>query len=229
MAFEKYLVDYCSPTLASVKTANLFNWFYESSTELWEQVSYWNLLMNPKGVYLYVLKEHPKKALIYVCRKSRLAENLSRPGVAAFLAGYGYGELDVDAAIEQVRGALARTITRRFCEDGQLRVVTLDAEVEKKIISSLTRNEQGVYLAMGPDLMQQIVTQMAEYIRKFNELSQTPVILVSQVIRGYFSKMITQFYPSVYVLSFNEVTSSVQIQAIGNIAMDTASRKAVAR
>ena len=136
---------------------------------------------------------------------------------------------DVDAAIEQVRGALARTITRRFCEDGQLRVVTLDAEVEKKIMSSLTRNEQGVYLAMGPDLMQQIVTQMAEYIRKFNELSQTPVILVSQVIRGYFSKMITQFYPSVYVLSFNEVTSSVQIQAIGNIAMDTASRKAVAR
>ena len=136
---------------------------------------------------------------------------------------------DVDAAIEQVRGALARTITRRCCEDGQLRVVTLDAEVEKKIISSLTRNEQGVYLAMGPDLMQQIVTQMAEYIRKFNELSQTPVILVSQVIRGYFSKMITQFYPSVYVLSFNEVTSSVQIQAIGNIAMDTASRKAVAR
>ena len=136
---------------------------------------------------------------------------------------------DVDAAIEQVRGALARTITGRFCEDGQLRVVTLDAEVEKKIISSLTRNEQGVYLAMGPDLMQQIVTQMAEYIRKFNELSQTPVILVSQVIRGYFSKMITQFYPSVYVLSFNEVTSSVQIQAIGNIAMDTASRKAVAR
>ena len=136
---------------------------------------------------------------------------------------------DVDAAIEQVRGALARTIPRRFCEDGQLRVVTLDAEVEKKIISSLTRNEQGVYLAMGPDLMQQIVTPMAEYIRKFNELSQTPVILVSQVIRGYFSKMITQFYPSVYVLSFNEVTSSVQIQAIGNIAMDTASRKAVAR
>ena len=134
---------------------------------------------------------------------------------------------DVDAATEQVRGALARTITRRFCEDGQLRVVTLDAEVEKKIISSLTRNEQGVYLAMGSDLMQQIVTQMAEYLRKFNELSQTPVILVSQVIRGYFSKMITQFYPGVYVLSFNEVTSSVQIQAIGNIAMDTASRKAV--
>lgn len=106
-------------------------------------------------------------------------------------------------------------------------MVTLDAEVEKKIISSLTRNEQGVYLAMGPDLMQQIVAQMAEHLRKFNELSQTPVILVSQVIRGYFSKMITQFYPNVYVLSFNEITSNVQIQAIGNISLEATVRKAV--
>ena len=127
---------------------------------------------------------------------------------------------DIDMTIEQIRAALGRTITRRFCEDGQLRVVTLDAEVEKKIIASITRNEQGVYLAMGPDLMHQIVSQMAEHMKKFADLSQTPIILVSQVIRGYFSKMITQFYPNVYVLSFNEITSNVQIQALGNITLD---------
>ncbi len=131
---------------------------------------------------------------------------------------------DVDMAIEQIRAALSRTITRRFCEDGQLRVVTLDAEVEKKIIASITRNEQGVYLAMGPELMHLIVTQMAEHMKKFADLSQTPVILVSQVIRGYFSRMITQFYPNVYVLSFNEVTSNVQIQALGNITLDAPAR-----
>ena len=131
---------------------------------------------------------------------------------------------DLDMTIEQVRSALARTITRRFCEDGQLRVITLDAEVEKRIISSLTRNEQGVYLAMGPDLMQTIISQLAEHLKKFGDLSQTPVILVSQVIRGYFSKMITQFYPNVYVLSFNEITNTVQIQALGNIADQTAAQ-----
>ena len=127
---------------------------------------------------------------------------------------------DLDMTTEQVRGALARTITRRFCEDGQLRVITLDAEVEKKIISSLTRNEQGVYLAMGPEMMQSIITQMAEHLKKFGDLAQTPVILGRQVIRGYFSKMITQFYPNVYVLSFNEITNSVQIQALGNIVAE---------
>ena len=129
---------------------------------------------------------------------------------------------DIDSAVEQIRAALARTITQRFCEDGQLRVITLDAEVERRIISSLTRNEQGTYLAMGADLMQQTVGQIGEHIRKFNDLGQTPIILVSQVIRGYFSRMITQFYPNIYVIAFNEVTNSVQIQAIGNVSMDVA-------
>ena len=58
--------------------------------------------------------------------------------------------------------------------------------------------------------------------KKFNDLSQTPVVLVSQVIRVYLSRMISQFYPNVYVLAFNEVTSNVQIQAIGNITLQGA-------
>ena len=126
---------------------------------------------------------------------------------------------DIDAITEQVRARLSRTITRRFCENGQLRVVTLDAEVEKKILSALTKNEQGVYLALSPDIMQQIMAQLGELRKKFQELSQTPVVLTSQVIRVYLSRLIGQFYPDVYVLSFHEITSNIQIQAIGNITL----------
>ena len=126
---------------------------------------------------------------------------------------------DLDMVTENIRGALGRTITRRFCEHGQLRVVTLDAEVEKRIIASLSKNEQGIYLAMGPDLMQQIITQLAEFIKKFNDLSQTPIVLTSQVIRVYLSRMLAQFYPNLYVLAFNEITSDVQIQSLGNVTL----------
>ena len=126
---------------------------------------------------------------------------------------------DLDMVTENIRAALSRTITRRFCEHGQLRVVTLDAEVEKRIISSLSKNEQGIYLAMGPDLMQLIVTQLAEFIKKFNDLSQTPIVLTSQVIRVYLSRMLAQFYPNLYVLAFNEITSDVQIQSLGNVTL----------
>ena len=88
----------------------------------------------------------------------------------------------------------------------------------------MSKNEQGIYLAMGPDLMQNIVSQLAEYLKKFNDLSQTPIVLTSQVIRIYLSRMLSQFYPGVYVLSFNEITSDVQIQSLGNITLDTALR-----
>lgn len=131
----------------------------------------------------------------------------------------GGGSRDVEAVTEQVRTRLSRTITRRFCDNGQIRVITLDAEVEKKILASLTKNEQGVYLALAPDIMQQIMAQLGQLRKKFQELSQTPVVLTSQVIRVYLSRLIGQFYPDIYVLSFHEITSNVQIQAIGNITM----------
>lgn len=126
---------------------------------------------------------------------------------------------DLDTITEQVRSRLSRTITRRFCESGQLRVVTLDAEVEKKVLAALTKNEHGVYLALGPDVMQTMMAQLGELKKKFEELSQTPIVLTSQIIRVYLSRMIRQFYPDFYVLSFNEITSNVQIQAIGNVTM----------
>ena len=31
--------------------------------------------------------------------------------------------------------------------------------------------------------------------------------------------MLSQFYPNLYVLAFNEVTSDVQIQSLGNVTM----------
>ena len=132
---------------------------------------------------------------------------------------------DMDLITEQVRGALSRTITRKFCTKGQLRVATLDAELETKILSALTKNDHGVYLALSPEIMQQVIAQLGELRKKFNELSQSPILLTSQVIRVYVSRMVAQFYPDVYVLSFNEIESNVQIQAIGNISLSASEKR----
>ena len=215
----------------SVMLTHLAETVKKHAYELLNRAETIRLVDNLKQTSPELVEEVVPNILSYA-KLEKLLRNLLQEGVpikdlgtiletAAEAVGQGR---DIDMVTEQVRGALARTITRRFCEDGQLRVITLDAEVEKRIISSLTRNEQGVYLAMGPDLMQTIISQLAEHLKKFGYLAQTPVILVSQVIRGYFSKMITQFYPNVYVLSFNEITNSVQIQALGNITAEAPAR-----
>ncbi len=121
---------------------------------------------------------------------------------------------DIDTITENIRIALKRTITRRFSENGSMRVVTLDTELEKRMIASLTKSDQGTYMALSPDIMQRIIEQISEEMKKFHELAQDPIVLTSQVIRPYFYRLIEQFYPNVYVLSFNEIANSVQIQAL---------------
>ncbi len=127
---------------------------------------------------------------------------------------------DVDQIVEKVRAALKRTITRMYCEDGNMKVVTIDAALERTMVNSLSRGENGMYLALNPELLQSLVRQVAEECRKFNNLSGPPLILTSQVMRIHFYHLIEQFYPNVRVLSFNEVASNVQIQAIGSLQLE---------
>ena len=135
---------------------------------------------------------------------------------------------DPDLITESVRNALSRTITRRFCQDGQLRAITLDAEVERKVVASLTKNEHGIYLAMEPDLIQALITQLAEHIPKFAELGQQPILLTSQVVRVYLSRLLSQYFNNLCVLSFSEIVGTVQIQSLGNVTIQQpAVRRAV--
>ena len=42
---EAFLIRHCSPTLAALKTASLFNCSYSTEKELIEDIEYWNETM----------------------------------------------------------------------------------------------------------------------------------------------------------------------------------------
>lgn len=50
---------------------------------------------------------------------------------------------DLDSVTEHIRMALKRTITRKFCEGGSMKVITLDADLEKNIITKPDRRRSG--------------------------------------------------------------------------------------
>ena len=131
---------------------------------------------------------------------------------------------DVDGLIENIRTALKRTITRMYCEDGSMKVITLDSELERTMVGCLSKGERGYYLALSPDVLQSVINQLTGQLKKFNSLSQTPVILTSQVMRVHFYRLIDQFYPNVRVLSFNEISNNVQIQSIGSLTLENRNR-----
>lgn len=128
---------------------------------------------------------------------------------------------DIDIATEYVRQSLKRTITHRFAEANSLRVITLDTQIEDMIVSSVKKNEQGSYLAMAPDIIQNIVAATNDEIDKIKDVIPTVIILTSPVVRIYFKKLTEQFISNITVLSYSEIDASAQIQAIGNISLST--------
>ncbi len=106
MSFDKCLVEHCSPTLASLKTANMFSYRYEDEHSFKSTVDLWNEMLGHKGVELIILKKCDGVALIYVCRRKMLEQDLSKNGVSEFLSKFGYRSTDTDYAIKKLKSRL---------------------------------------------------------------------------------------------------------------------------
>ena len=136
------------------------------------------------------------------------------------VSDYSPSVRDTEVLTEYIRQALKRTITRKWSDGGQIRVITLDSEVERVIVNSINKNEHGTYLSLDPQTTQKIVTKLMDCITKVKDVITIPIILTSPLVRIYFSKMLQQFYPNAVVLSFNELDVNVQIQAIANVTLE---------
>jgi Flagellar biosynthesis pathway, component FlhA len=132
---------------------------------------------------------------------------------------YGASVKDTDLLTEYVRQALKRTITRKYAENGSLNVLTVNPDLENIIMSSVKKNEHGSYFTMDPELMQRIIKAHMNEVGKIEELVDTPVILMSPVVRLYYKKLIRQFTSGAIVLSFNEIEPEIQVHSIGTIAV----------
>ena len=93
--FEQLLVTHCAPTLANIKTANLFCCGLPRETLL-SAVRFWNKKFRSAGVHILLLKPcpHSGRHLVYVYRQARLRHDLMRPDAAALLHAEGYPDTE---------------------------------------------------------------------------------------------------------------------------------------
>ena len=85
---RRELIRHCSPTLAGIKTGNLFslNAADMDITEIREV----NRVLVKKGLRLIPLKKNLRSTLIYLYRPERLREDLNDPEADGILRGKGY-------------------------------------------------------------------------------------------------------------------------------------------
>ena len=93
------LITHCSPTLANLKTGNLFSMDCPFAHS---QVEQWNKQLNPKGIFARIIQRTGGRCVIYVYRREMLDKDLHSTEIQEFLASYGYDDFTPDGAINRL-------------------------------------------------------------------------------------------------------------------------------
>jgi len=119
--------------------------------------------------------------------------------------------------VEGARQALGRALVHPLLsDDGSLRVVTLDPEIEEQ----LARAFSGQIAAPSGALESSFVGRVLDGLRKLageQVRMATPVVFCSTPARFHLRRLLEPFLPKVVVLSPGEIPPVVQVQSLGVI------------
>lgn len=87
---EEMLIRHCSPTLAGLKTGNMFRCAYESYEKLMNDIRCLNRRLACKGLRVIPLSAEEGSALIYVYRPSKLKCDINQDVALCLLRSLGY-------------------------------------------------------------------------------------------------------------------------------------------
>ncbi|MBR1390842.1 MAG: DUF3793 family protein [Lachnospiraceae bacterium] len=103
---ENRLIEYCAPTLAGIKSASLFSYFYQDRENASRELKRANVLLNERGVCVEALLWREDSVLVYTYRPKHLQMELNRAGVLELLSGYGYRDCDIGHCIRHLKQRL---------------------------------------------------------------------------------------------------------------------------
>lgn len=89
MVLQELLIRYCSPTLAGLKTGNMFS-LKTNGAEIGPEISRLNRILTRKGLRLIPLQRSRQSTLIYLYRPEKLEADLNLPEAADILSDKGY-------------------------------------------------------------------------------------------------------------------------------------------
>lgn len=165
--------------------------------------------------------------LLSVGEIQKVLMNLLREGISIrdlvtvfeTLADHSATNRDIDILTEYVRQKLKRNISTTFLGSGNNSVITLDPGLEQTIMDAVKQTEQGSYLAIDPVTTQKVYDSVRSEVNKVMTTGQQPIVLASPIVRIYFKRLVESILPDLTVLSYNELDSTVEVQAVGMVSI----------
>ena len=152
-----------------------------------------NLINNVQEANTTLVSELVPK-LLGVGEIQKVLQNLLKEGISIrdlvtifeTLADNATTTRDTDVLTEYVRQSLKRAISNKYFPSNEMTsVVTLDPKIEQEIMGSVKQTEQGAYINLAPEKMQDILNSVRDEVEKMEELGKNPIIVTSPIVRMY--------------------------------------------
>ncbi len=185
---------------------NLLNNFSKSYPKLVEELTP-NLL--PLGTIMRVLQN--------LLREQVSIRDLR--SILETLADWAPSMTDADMLTEQVRQAMARSISGGYADDDNtLPLLTLDHELEELLQDSVHRTQDGSYLALDPHKAQAFLEGLSTTIQSLGG-GTTPILLCSPTIRLHVKRLTERYLSNLAVLSHNEIAPHLKVRSAGTVTL----------
>lgn len=150
-----------------------------------------------------------------------LRERVSIRDLATILEGTseacGYTR-NIMQITEHVRARLARQLSdANIDEQGVILLATLSPEWEQTFMESIVGEGDEKQLSMPPSKLKQFINTVRRSFETFAQSGETPILLVSPLIRPYVRSIVERFRPVTVVMSQNEIYPKAKINPVGQI------------
>ena len=166
-----------------------------------------------------------KKALtlgeIQKVLQNLLKEQISIRNMVVILETLGdFAVVSKDTAFltEKTRQALGRQICLQYADENKvLNVLTINPEIESRIIESKVETIEGYIPVLDKDFMSQFINSVTNEMMKYRDENKFIVVLCSEEARPLVKKTIERELPAVAVISARELKPDITFEILGEI------------
>lgn len=169
-----------------------------------------------------LLPERMNVGVIHRVLQSLLGEQVpihDIPVILETLSDYADQTKDPQVLAEFCRQSLKGHITGGLLADNSaLFAITLQPELEQKIINSIDKNNGLGVMTMSPNEANEIVTQISQVFNNLREsYDSTITLLVSPTVRYHISQLVTRKIPDLAVISYSEISDELPVEIIATV------------
>lgn len=126
-----------------------------------------------------------------------------------------------DVLTEYVRIGLARQICNSAAgTDKKLKVITLNPVLESYMKENISDTDFGSFLNISPDISSKLISGIMTENNRAASYGYQAVLLVTPEIRKPVRRTIEREIKNLNVLSYNEVTSEIELESVGMVSVE---------